>query len=221
MNLSDAEGTAIPIKQVDALTGAVVFRILGPVNNTWNDITRRHPTAFRHTKWYDNTKFLLACCENIIIKDFECKVYSDNGGNTIDADNDLIYMSDEQRAFFKRKDDIKFNIITQLSSDECYKKGIQNGVNINAVTNAITNLPLEKLYNATTGELAKAEEHYVDQYYTAYSRARLIYETDLHDDNTISIFNHYYSTGLGKTFFVQALSRSLKFNIASLTLKEL
>lgn len=221
MNLSDAEGTAIPIKQSDALTGAVVFRILGPVNNTWNDITRRHPTAFRHTKWYDNTKFLLACCENIIIKDFECKVYSDNGGNTIDADNDLIYMSDEQRAFFKRKDDIKFNIITQLSSDECYKKGIQNGVNINAVTNAITNLPLEKLYNATTGELAKAEEHYVDQYYTAYSRARLIYETDLHDDNTISIFNHYYSTGLGKTFFVQALSRSLKFNIASLKLKEI
>ena len=221
MNLSDAEGTAIPIKQSDALTGAVVFRILGPVNNTWNEITRRHPTAFRHTKWYDNTKFILAACENIIVKDFECKVYSDNGGNTIDGDNDLIYMSDEQRTFFKRKDDITFKIITQLSSDECYEKGISNGINVNAVTDATTDLPLKELYNATTGEMAKPEEHYVDQYYRAYSRARLIYETDLHDGDDISFFNRYFSTGLGKGFFVQALGRSLKFNIASLKLKEI
>lgn len=48
MNL-DAKGTAIPIKKSDALSGAVVFRILGPVNLTWNDITRRHPSFWRHT----------------------------------------------------------------------------------------------------------------------------------------------------------------------------
>lgn len=221
MNLSDAEGTAIPIKKEDALTGAVIFRILGPVNNTWDDITRRHPTAFRHTKWTTNTKFILSCCENIIIKDFECKVYSDNGGSTIDQDNDLIYISDEQRVFFQKKDDITFHLVTQLSSAECYEKGIQNGINLNAVTNATTNEPLVSLYNATTGETAKAEEHYIDQYYTAYSRARVLLETDLHDDNKISIFNHYTSTGLGKTFFVQSLSRSLRYNVATLTLKEL
>lgn len=221
MNLADAEGTAIPIKKSDAISGAVIFRILGPVNNTWNEITRRHPTMFRHTKWYDTTKFILACCENIIIKDFECKVYSDNGGNTIDADNDLIYMSDEQRAFYKRREDITFEIITQLSADECHEKGIQSGVNLNAVTDATTNLPLVRLYNALTGETAKPEEHYVDQYYMAYSRIRLMYNTELHDGNAINIFNHYQSTGLGKAFFVQALTRSLKYNIASLTLKEL
>lgn len=221
MNLSDAEGTAIPIKKADALTGAVIFRILGPVNNVWDDITRRHPTAFRHTKWTTTTKFILAACENIIIKDFECKIYSDNGGNTIDQDNDLIYISDEQRVFFQKKDDITFHLVTQLSSAECYEKGIQNGVNLNAVTNGITDEPLTSLYNATTGETAKAEEHYIDQYYTAYSHARVILETDLWDNEKISIFNHYTSTGLGKTFFVQSLSRSLRYNVATLTLKEL
>jgi hypothetical protein len=76
MNL-ETEGTAIPITKDDALSGAVVFRILGPINLTWNDITRRHKTWFRHTKWYNNTKFVLSHLENIIIKDFECKVYSD------------------------------------------------------------------------------------------------------------------------------------------------
>jgi hypothetical protein len=76
MNL-DAEGTAIPITKDDALSGAVIFRILGPVNLTWDNITRRHPTWFRHTKWYTNTKFVLAHLENIIIKNFECKIYSD------------------------------------------------------------------------------------------------------------------------------------------------
>ena len=54
MNL-ETEGTAIPITKDDALSGAVVFRILGPINLTWNDITRRHKTWFRHTKWYNNT----------------------------------------------------------------------------------------------------------------------------------------------------------------------
>ena len=67
MNL-DAKGTAIPIKKSDALSGAVVFRILGPVNLTWNDITRRHPSFWRHTKWYNNTKFLhnnsIACANS-------------------------------------------------------------------------------------------------------------------------------------------------------------
>lgn len=48
----DAEGIAIPIKMNDKLRGSVDFQILGPVNTTWNDITRRHPTWFRSTKWY-------------------------------------------------------------------------------------------------------------------------------------------------------------------------
>ena len=120
----DAEGTAIPIKKSDAISGAVIFRILGPINCLWNVITRRHPTWFRHTKWYDSSRFILAHTENIIIKDFECKIYSNNGMNESFEDNDLIYISDETDRFVNKKDDIEFKFITQLSATECVEKGL-------------------------------------------------------------------------------------------------
>lgn len=55
----DAEGTAIPIRKKDRVSGAVKFVILGPVNVTWDVVTRRHPTFFRHTKWGSSTILLL------------------------------------------------------------------------------------------------------------------------------------------------------------------
>lgn len=220
MNL-DAEGTAIPITKDDALSGAVVFRILGPVNLTWNDITRRHKTWFRHTKWYNNTKFVLSHLENIIIKDFECKVYSDQGLNENDEDNDLIYMSNETDKFVNKKDDTEFKFITQLSSAECVQKGIKNTVNLNAVINTNTRTPLESIYNATTNETAKPEEHYINQYYLAYSKPKLIMETDLHDTDSVSMQNIFHSKVLKRNFFVQSISKDLKEATAHVKLKEL
>lgn len=220
MNL-DAEGTAIPISKSDNLSGAVIFRILGPVNNLWNDITRRHPTFFRHTKWYDNWHFLLSHMENIIIKDFECKVYSDGAGNEINEDNDLIYMSAETDRFINKKDDIEFKFITQLSSSECLEKGISAGVNLNATINATTNQPLATIYNATTNETAKPEEHYVDQYYTAYSAPKIIMETSLHNTSDIDWRNIYYSKTLRKNFFIQSIGYELREGTAQITFKEI
>lgn len=219
MNI-DAEGTAIPITKEDALSGAIVFRILGPVNLTWNDITRRHKTWFRHTKWYDNTKFVLSHVENIIIKDFECKVYSDQGLNESDEDNDLIYMSNETDKFVNKKDDTEFKFITQLSSAECVQKGIKNTVNLNAVINTNTRTPLESIYDATTNETAKPEEHYINQYYLAYSKPKLIMETDLHDTDDISIQNIFHSKVLKRNFFVQSINRDLKEASVHIKLKE-
>lgn len=219
MNI-DAEGTAIPITKDDALSGAVIFRILGPINLTWNDITRRHPTFFRHTKWYNNTRFILSHLENIILKDFECKIYCDNGLNEINEDNDLIYMSAETDRFINKKDDVEFKFITQPSSSECLEKGISTGVNLNAVINATTSQPLAALYNATTGETAKAEEHYINQYYTEYSRPKIIMETDLHDDEDIAMNNIYISKALGKNFFIQSYGKSLREGIAHIKFKE-
>lgn len=219
MNL-ETEGTAIPITKDDALSGAIVFRILGPINLTWNDITRRHKTWFRHTKWYNNTKFVLSHLENIIIKDFECKVYSDQAGNDSDEDNDLIYMSNETDKFVNKKDDTEFKFITQLSSAECVQKGIKNSINLNAVINTNTRTPLESIYNATTNETAKPEEHYINQYYLAYSKPKLIMETDLHDTDDISIQNIFHSKVLKRNFFVQSINRDLKEASVHIKLKE-
>ena len=72
----DVEGMAIPIRKSDKVSGQVKFMILGPVNATWENITRRHPTFFRHTKWTSNTISLLANVSSILIEDFQVKAYS-------------------------------------------------------------------------------------------------------------------------------------------------
>lgn len=217
----DAEGTAIPIKKSDALSGAVIFRILGPINCLWNDITRRHPTWFRHTKWYDNSRFILSHTENIIIKDFECKIYSNNGLNETFDNNDLIYMSDETDRFVNKKDDIDFKFITQLSASECVEKGITSSVNMNAVIDATTNQPLTTIYNARTETTAKPEELYVDQYYRAYSKPKIIMTATMHNTTNINLYNIYNSTVLNKQFFVQSMNYDVKMNNKEITFKEI
>lgn len=221
MNL-DEEGTAIPIKKSDNLHGAVQFKILGVCNLLYNDITRRHPSFWRHTKWTDNSHFLLSHMENVILKSFECKICTDSGGNTIDEDNDLIYVSDETDNFIEKKDDIDFKFITQLSSQECYEKGLSQSVNLNAVVDMTTNSPLTSLYNATTNETAKAEEHYVDQYYTEYCKPRLEMETVFQNTyNTVDWRHTYKSTILNKTFFVESTTYSLREATVEIKLKEI
>ena len=220
MNI-DAEGTAIPVTKQDALTGAVIFRILGPINSLWNQITRRHPSFWRHTRWSSNSHFTLAHTENIIIKDFECKVYSDNGGYEVTNEQDLIYLSDETDRFINKKEDITFKYITQLSGAEAYEKGLSSGVNINAVIDMTTSLPLTAIYNATTQEIAKPEEHYVDAYYTEYCTPKILMETQLHRASNINIFNKYHSSPLNKNFFVQSINMDVRMNNSTLTLKEI
>lgn len=216
----DAEGTAIPIKKSDALSGAVIFRILGPINCIWNNITRRHPTWFRHTKWNETARFILSHTENIIIKDFECKIYSDNGLNEEVENNDLIYMSDETDRFVNKKDDIEFKFITQLSAKECLEKGINTSVNMNAVINATTNQPLNTIYNARTETTAKAEELYVDQYYREYSSPKILMTATMHNTN-IDLFNLYISTVLNKKFFIQSMNFDVRMDNKEITFKEL
>lgn len=223
MNI-DAEGTAIPIKQSDALSGAVIFRILGPVNSLWNQVTKRthrHFLFWNHSHWSSNTHFVLAHTENIIIKDFECKVYSNNGGYEVNQQKDLIYLSDETNRYINKKDNITFKYITQLSGSEAYAKGLSAGVNINAVVNLTTSLPLTSIYNATTAETAKAEEHYVDQYYTAYSTPKIVMDTQLHRASNITPFNIYHSVPLNKNFFVQNMGMDVRLNKTNITLKEI
>lgn len=220
MNL-DMEGTAIPIKRSDNLSGAVQFRILGPINTTWNQITRRHPTWFRSTKWYDHNKNVLAHCGNIILKDFGAKIASDNAGNNFVGEyNDLIYMSDETDKFINKNESTTFKFITQLTSAEAIAKGVKNGININAVKNTIAEAPVSTIYNYTTLETAKPEEHYVNQYYLEYCQPRIKMEATMHDD-IINWRNRYTSNVLNRTFFIQSTNVNLKYNNAEVTFKEI
>lgn len=219
----DAEGIAIPITKGDKISGQVRFMILGPVNATWDVITRRHPTFFRHTKWSSSSVPLLAHVSSILIKSFEVKVYSDNGlisnGND---DNDIIYMSDTKETFVNKKDDLEFKINSALTATECAKLGVSNTVKLSTPLNISTGDGVLEVYDRNGNVKAKPEQIYVDSYYTEYHKPRIVMEQKLRDiDNVVSLFNHYRHEALDKEFFVQGLGRNLIEGRADLTLKEI
>lgn len=219
----DVEGIAIPITKGDKISGQVRFMILGPVNATWDVITRRHPTFFRHTKWSSSSIPLLAHVSSILIKSFEVKVYSDNGlisnGND---DNDIIYMSDTKETFVNKKDDLEFKINSALTATECAKLGVSNTVKLSTPLNISTGDGVLEVYDRNGNVKAKPEQIYVDSYYTEYHKPRIVMEQKLRDiDNVVSLFNHYRHEALGKEFFVQGIGRNLIEGRADLTLKEI
>ena len=219
----DAEGIAIPITKGDKISGQVKFMILGPVNATWDEYTRRHPTFFRHTKWSSSSVPLLAHVSSILIKSFEVKVYSDNGlisnGND---DNDIIYMSDTKETFVNKKDDLEFKINSALTATECAQLGVSNTVKLSTPLNISTGDGVLEVYNRNGNVKAKPEQIYVDSYYTEYHKPRIVMEQKLRDiDNVVSLFNHYRHEALNKEFFVQGIGRNLIEGRADLTLKEI
>lgn len=228
MNI-DAEGTAIPISYDDHISGAVSFSILGPINNLWNDIVRRHPTFFRHTKWYDNYRFILSHVENIIVKDFECKIYTNNGNYENSTENDLIYMSDEQHTYIRKKDDLKAKIITQPTSAECIAMGITTGVYMNSVLikqqGAYDGVPVYKIFNTKNG-LSKAEESYVSEMYNFYNHPKVIVNTTIKantSDHSFLFGNVYkipYMTNLANGSILMESTYNVRANTVELTLRE-
>lgn len=219
----DVEGIAIPITKGDKISGQVRFMILGPVNVTWDVITRRHSTFFRHTKWSSSSVPLLAHVSSILIKSFEVKVYSDNGlisnGND---DNDIIYMSDTKETFVNKKDDLEFKINSALTATECAQLGVSNTVKLSTPLNISTGDGVLEVYDRNGNVKAKPEQIYVNSYYTEYHKPRIVMEQKLRDiDNVVSLFNHYRHEALNKEFFVQGIGRNLIEGRADLTLKEI
>lgn len=219
----DVEGMAIPIRKSDKVSGQVKFMILGPVNATWENITRRHPTFFRHTKWTSNTISLLANVSSILIEDFQVKVYSDNGMTERPGDSDIVYMSDDKQQFVNRKDDIEFKINSALTSDECRQLGVAQGVCMSTPLNLLTGDGVIKLYDHTTKRQAKPEQLYVDSYYNEYHQPRILMTQKLTDKKAqrVSTFNHYRHPAMGKNFFVQGITRNLESGEAEMSLKEM
>ncbi len=218
MNI-EVEGTAIPIKKSDNLSGALQFRILGPINTTWNQITRRHPMWFKHTRWSSENKIILAHLENIIIKDLECKTYSDNARYETEGNDELIYVSDETTQYINKHDDTEFKFITQPSSDVIAAQGLTAGANLNAVINMTNNTPLTELYKVATAEYGKAEEHFVNQYYNEYHIPRIEMQMTVHNGSNINWRNTYVSNTLNKTFYVVAMNEDVRNNTSIIKLK--
>lgn len=218
----DAEGIAIPIKKEDKLSGKVQFMILGPVNSRWDVITRRHKTWFRGEKWSASSIPLLAHVSSIFIKAFEAKIYSDNGLVNNADDNDIVYMSDTNERFVNRKDDIEFEISSALTLAERQQLGVSDTVNLSTPLDLTTGYGLLTIYDHARQLQAKAEQLYVDSYYTEYHKPRIIMAQKLDDrEGIVELFNHYVHPAMaGRKFYVQGISRNLIEGYAELTIKE-
>ncbi|RRC99045.1 hypothetical protein [Prevotella sp. OH937_COT-195] len=218
----DTEGTAIPVRKSDKLSGQVKFMVLGPVNTIWGNITRRHPTFFRRTKWSTDSVPLLAHVSNIMVKQFEVKVYSDNGLTNNVKDNDIIYMSDTREEFTNKKDNLEFKINSALTVTECQELGVVSTINISTPINTETKDGVLTIYDYNKGKQAKPEQIYVDSYYTEYHLPRILMEQKLLDrGGIIGLFYHYTHPALNKAFFVQGISRNLIEGRADLKIKEI
>ncbi len=219
----DAEGIAIPIKHDDKISGEVRFMILGPVNSMWGEITRRHRTWFRREKWYEDSIPLMAHVSSIFLKSFDVKIYSDNGLINNTEDSDIIYMSDTRETFVNRKDDIEFEINSALTSDERRQLGVTDTVKLSTPVDLSSGHGLLTIYDHTRRQQAKAEQLYVDSYYTEYHKPRIQMTQKLSDrPGAVAIFNHYRHPAMtDKEFYVQSISRNLIEGYAELTIKEI
>ena len=190
MNLGSNKGFAIPIKKSDNLKGNIVFKILGPFQLQWNDITRRHKTMIRHTKYTDHDKYILANCSSIVIKDFNCKLISDNSGLEVNNEKDLIYVSTEDKKFTNSYE-TDFDITSGLSSQECYEKQINNKVYMNypvTTTGEVVTKIVNKNYQVKAEKEGdpvflqdKPEKFYIDQYFREYSKPRIIFQVPVRE----------------------------------------
>lgn len=219
----DAEGIAIPIRKSDRVSGRVRFLILGPVNTLWDEVTRRHRTWFRHTKWSSTAVPLLAHVSSILVERFEMKVHSDNGLVNNTGDNDLIYMSDTRESFVHVKDDLEMKINSALTAAECQALGVTAGVTMSTPVNTLTGEALLTIHDHSRGASAKPEQLYVDSYYREWHAPRVLMTQKLADTDggIVSLFAHYRHPAMGKTFFVQSVSRNLEEGYAEMNLKEI
>ena len=218
----DAEGTAIPITNEDRISGKVTFKILGPINSSlYQQVYYREKTWFRRRKEKNNDVPILPFVQNIYIKDFKCEIKSDNGKTNIKGDSDLIYQSAEGDKYFNKKDDITFKFITQLTADEAVRKNVDMGINLNAVINMTTLLPLTSIYNSVSNEVAKAEEHYINAYYNEYSIPKLIFETSIFDTDNFDFRNIYNIRALKKDMYITKIQYNCMDDTNTLTLKEI
>lgn len=220
----DAKGTAIPIRNTDNLSGKINFKILSPAYVGWQQQIRRHPTAFRHTKWWTTELPIMEFVENIYIQNFECKLYSNNANINNTDDKDLIYVSDVINTSIKTKDDITFKFNTALTTEEAIEKGISTNSKMSNVVNMKTNgviLNINSLFSSLEKQTAKPEEHYINDYYNEYSKPKLIIETSLNINKTSYWQQYKFNYFKDKVFFVVGTSKDLKNDTIKYTLKEI
>lgn len=220
----ETTGTAIPITKDDHISGRVQFLILGPVNLLWDVITRKHPTFWRHTSWSSSVVPIMAHVSSVILKEFNVGIYSNNGMEQSDEDNDYVYYSDTDETYYNKKDDLEFKITSALTTAEALDMGVTNQIAYSTPQDNRTNDAVLTIYDTRQDITAKAEQLYVDAYYQEYHQPKLQLKQKL-SLNAVAPrdcwHTLFYHPAPDKTFYPIAVSYNLMQAYTELELKEL
>lgn len=228
-------GTAIPIKASDKLAGEISFKILGPYNTVWNEISKHTHHSwifFEKTTWSSTQYYVLQYIQSIMISNLKIETVSDNGlinEKATNADNDLIYASDMNPAYIEKlEEDLK--ICTPLTLEECQKYGVKYQIS-NSYIYKTDNNPF---YGFAVGDsFTKPEECLVDYYYKEYCTPAKMITTTLKASSLPNGLNgtglNYemmkgYITGIypedSSPYRIMSYETSLKDKTIQLTLRE-
>lgn len=188
-------GTAIPIKASDGLAGEISFKILGPYNTVWNEISKHTHHSwifFKKTTWSSTQYYVLQYIQSIMISNLKIETVSDNGlinEKATNEDNDLVYASDMNPSYIEKlEEDLK--ICTPLTLEECEKYGVKYQIS-NSYIYKTDNNPF---YGFAVGDsFTKPEECLVDYYYKEYCTPAKMITTSL---KASSLTNGLNGTGL-------------------------
>lgn len=213
-------GTAIPIRKSDGVSGEIKFIILGPYNMMWNNITRRHPTWFRHTQWTEQSIPLLSHISSIWVKDFTVKIISDNGGSTT-SDGDLVYSSATDESYVNKKEDLSFRICSDLTVTERTALEVNDAVCRNMAVNSNTGSGILEIQDVLREIQAKPEKLYLDWLWKKSSTPRLTLIHGMKDTGSINRWAAFQHQAIsGKTFTVDGISRNLRTASVEVTMTE-
>lgn len=218
LNIDAEKGMAIPLPYSAHLSGTVELKILGPVLWTWNNVTRRHPTFFRHTKWSSTEIPLMAHVSSIVVKELAMKIYSDTDSDT--DESDIIYTSKTDESFYNKKDEIELALCSGFTSDECRQHGITNTTGATTVVDLRNKSALLSLHDNISGEDAKPEKLYLNAHYLESHKPRVELTLGLEDTGAVHDFGHYHYETLGKTLYVRSVERNLMEGSAQVKMGE-
>lgn len=189
MNIN-AKGMAIPIKSTDNLTGSISFKIMGPINLTYDEVKKSHHgwAFWRHTHWSSKDKYILQYLSSIMIGDLKLKLTSDNAMiNNVSDDGDIVYVSESDDRYTDTLDESTY-ICTALTATEAatmeLKERISNSFvvigNDNANFYGYDASAVDAKYKINnTDSYVKPEQIYVKDYYDEYKEPRTVITTSV------------------------------------------
>lgn len=219
LGLSDAKGTLIPIRMSDRVSGSVEFRILGPVNMTWDVVARRHRTWFRSEQWTSNTVSVLGKLHSVMVESMGMKLLSSAPAG---ESGDLVYVSDTDERYVNVNDEVTMRVTSGLTRAEAEEHGVSAVAGLSTPVRLSDGGAVTEIEDVLGGETGKAEMLYVSQYYDMCHEPKLELELNVMDAPGMSERGRLFSFGElpGRVFFVRGVSRDVYGGTAVLRLRE-